>query len=518
MNPRHPDNGGAALPGGVRGLHALRPIQQNCRRSRITKRGYGHGRGVWSRRASCSRKTSGSWWRTAWRATGSPAEAASRRADWRVAATPRASVVVPVLNDAAALHLLLADLRRDESLTVVVVDGGSSDDSVAVAKAGADLVCESPPSRGGQLRLGADRAADDWLWFLHADTRISPAALAAFGDVRAGDGWGWFDVRLSGAAWPLRVVEAAMNRRAAATAVATGDHGIFVHRRLLDAVGGVPPLPLMEDVALCKGCGASPSRAVRTRASRPRRGAGNAMAWCAPSARCGHCVFATSSASRRRPWRRATTATGLPAEQAEREAAGHLRPRAGLRACQDALGQGHRQAGSARGASGTACVDDGQPRCAERRVRSGALARWPLSGDARVAAADAGAPATRRRSWRAHVGGVCRRRERGRRLRRAAARCQLRCFRPQCAGGRGPGARARRGRRLLPDRDERAAPELFADIPWSTDAVLAETIKAASRLSVVLLETLWDVDVAADLQRWRAMQETRGAEAGAVGR
>lgn len=179
-----------------------------------------------------------------------------------MASTPRASVVVPVLNDAAALRFLLADLRRDESLTVVVVDGGSSDDSVAVAKAGADLVCESPPSRGGQLQLGADRAAHDWLWFLHADTRISPVALAAFRDVRVGHGWGWFDVRLSGTAWPLRVVEAAMNRRAAATAVATGDQGIFVHRQLLDAVGGVPGLPLMEDVALCKGL---------RRIARPRR-------------------------------------------------------------------------------------------------------------------------------------------------------------------------------------------------------------------------------------------------------
>ena len=52
-------------------------------------------------------------------------------------------------------------------------------------------------------------------------------------------------------------------------------------------------------------------------------------------------------------------------------------------------------------------------------------------------------------------------------------------------------------------------PEVFADIPWSTDAVLAETLKAASHLSVALLETLWDVDVAADLRRWRAM-EARG--------
>lgn len=55
-------------------------------------------------------------------------------------------------------------------------------------------------------------------------------------------------------------------------------------------------------------------------------------------------------------------------------------------------------------------------------------------------------------------------------------------------------------------------PEVFADIPWSTDAVLAETVKAASHLSVALLEMLWDVDVAADLRRWRAMgQARRGA-------
>ena len=53
-------------------------------------------------------------------------------------------------------------------------------------------------------------------------------------------------------------------------------------------------------------------------------------------------------------------------------------------------------------------------------------------------------------------------------------------------------------------------PEVFTDIPWSTDAVLAETMKAASHLAVALLETLWDVDVAADLRRWRAMEQVRG--------
>lgn len=163
-----------------------------------------------------------------------------------------ASVVVPVFNDAEALRSLLADLSADATLEIVVADGGSSDRSVAVAECSADVVVAAPRSRGDQLRAGAARAANDWLWFLHADSRVSVAALAAFQVARGARGWGWFDVRLSGAAWPLRVVEASMNRRAAATGIATGDQGIFVHRHLLEAVGGVPRQPLMEDVELCK--------------------------------------------------------------------------------------------------------------------------------------------------------------------------------------------------------------------------------------------------------------------------
>lgn len=164
----------------------------------------------------------------------------------------RVSIVVPVFNDAASLRRLLADLRVDATAELIVVDGGSDDDSVAVAKDGADVVLTSVRSRGGQLRAGAARASNDWLWFLHADSGVSAAALDAFADMRVGEGWGWFDVCLSGAGWSLRMVEASMNRRAAVTGIATGDQGIFVHRRLLDAVGGVQAQPLMEDVELCK--------------------------------------------------------------------------------------------------------------------------------------------------------------------------------------------------------------------------------------------------------------------------
>jgi len=163
-----------------------------------------------------------------------------------------ASVVVPVWNDVDALRMLIADLRREPRLEIVVADGGSDDGSAQLAAAEAAATCPGARGRGRPLQPGAMRAGGDWLWFLHADTRVSAAALSAFTDVIGEPSWGWFDVRLDSPAWPLRVVETAMNVRSALGSITTGDQGIFVHRRLLDAVGGVPEQPLMEDVELCK--------------------------------------------------------------------------------------------------------------------------------------------------------------------------------------------------------------------------------------------------------------------------
>ena len=168
---------------------------------------------------------------------------------------------MPVLDDAEALGQLLADLRGALDLEVVVVDGGSKDDSVDAAGS-ADVVVTSAPGRGEQIRAGVEHASGDWLWFLHADSRVNRAVIAALDGSMADPGWGFCRVRLDGPGWPLRVIETAMNWRSAITGIATGDQGIFAHRRLLEAIGGVPALPLMEDIECC--------RRLR-RLARPRR-------------------------------------------------------------------------------------------------------------------------------------------------------------------------------------------------------------------------------------------------------
>lgn len=161
------------------------------------------------------------------------------------------SAVVPVLNDAEALGRLLDDLRGAPDLEVVVVDGGSEDASMDVAGS-ADVVVTSAPGRGQQIRVGVAHAKGEWLWFLHADSRVSQAVIAALGEGTASPGWGFCRVRLDASGWGLRVIETAMNWRSGITGIATGDQGIFAHRRLLEAIGGVPALPLMEDIECCR--------------------------------------------------------------------------------------------------------------------------------------------------------------------------------------------------------------------------------------------------------------------------
>ena len=106
--------------------------------------------------------------------------------------------------------------------------------------------------RGLQLDEGARAASGRWLWFLHADTGITREALQEIAGL-AGHSpcWGRFDVRLANTP-VLNLTATAMNWRSAVTGICTGDQGIFVHRSLLEAIGGVPRQPLMEDIELSR--------------------------------------------------------------------------------------------------------------------------------------------------------------------------------------------------------------------------------------------------------------------------
>jgi rSAM/selenodomain-associated transferase 2 len=150
-------------------------------------------------------------------------------------------------------NLLTLQTLRTVGHEVIVVDGGSDDDTYKIAIPLADKVLQSQRGRAKQMNLGAKFAQHDILLFLHADTFLPINADKLIIQGLTGDyQWGRFDVRLSGTAKLLRVVEKFMNWRSCLTGIATGDQAIFIYQNLYKQVHGFPAIPLMEDIAFSK--------------------------------------------------------------------------------------------------------------------------------------------------------------------------------------------------------------------------------------------------------------------------
>jgi rSAM/selenodomain-associated transferase 2 len=170
-------------------------------------------------------------------------------------------VVIPCLNEAARLPLLLADLQRwPGPLEVMVVDGGSSDDSKAVAQlAGAHWLQAPDRGRGQQLAFGAARATGPWLLFLHADSRLTvewPAAVeAAMQSTEPKRAAWYFDLTVRPSRLDLKLMEAAVAARSRWQQSPYGDQGLLLHASLYRHSGGYAPLPLMEDLELVERLG-----------------------------------------------------------------------------------------------------------------------------------------------------------------------------------------------------------------------------------------------------------------------
>lgn len=162
------------------------------------------------------------------------------------------AIVVPMLDEAATLPALLVHLAgwRARGCEVVLVDGGSRDDSVEMARAAGFRVLIAERGRARQMNAGAQACGRALLLFLHADTRLPEAADAVVCAALAVQAWGRFDVHIDGRPRMLRVVAALMNLRSRLSGIATGDQAIFVRRDVFEAVGGFPDQPLMEDIEL----------------------------------------------------------------------------------------------------------------------------------------------------------------------------------------------------------------------------------------------------------------------------
>lgn len=166
------------------------------------------------------------------------------------------TIVIPALNAAATLPRTLASLGGEQ---VIVVDGGSADATPALAAAGGACVLTAPRGRGGQIAAGVARARAEFVLLLHADTVLAPGWRAAAERFMAAapnrQRAGYFRLALEATHPAARRLERAVAWRSRALGLPYGDQGLLIGRDFLAAIGGVRPLPLMEDVDLVRRIG-----------------------------------------------------------------------------------------------------------------------------------------------------------------------------------------------------------------------------------------------------------------------
>ena len=167
------------------------------------------------------------------------------------------SVVIPTLEEASRLPLLLADLQRWQGeLEVIVSDGGSRDQTREIAQLAGATVLDSPPAgRGPQLRWGVEHSCHSWVLVLHADSRLPGSwhhrveQILNTPEARF-SAWS-FEFKVDTEARPmLWLLERMVNLRSRWLQRPYGDQGLLIHRQLYQRIGGYRPLALMEDLDL----------------------------------------------------------------------------------------------------------------------------------------------------------------------------------------------------------------------------------------------------------------------------
>ncbi|TVQ57787.1 MAG: glycosyltransferase [Spirulina sp. DLM2.Bin59] len=159
------------------------------------------------------------------------------------------SIIIPVRNEATTLPHTLPPLMAEGDLEVIVIDGGSEDETVAIAQTQGAKVHRLPPGRAQQMNYGASLARGEILLFLHGDTQLPPdfAPMVRSLLEKSGVVAGAFQLKIAGEGNALRWVEWWVKVRSHWLQLPYGDQALFIKKARFEQLGGFPPLPIMED-------------------------------------------------------------------------------------------------------------------------------------------------------------------------------------------------------------------------------------------------------------------------------
>ena len=159
---------------------------------------------------------------------------------------------MPVLNEAKNLHNTLSHLSLSENEELIVVDGGSKDNTMEIAREFTAHVYQAKTGRASVMNFGAAKAEGDILLFLHADCLLPENAFALVRDTMSDTGIaaGAFQLSIDHPGWYLRLTEFLANNRAKLTSLIYGDQAMFLTKNLFDTIVGFADIPLMEDIEI----------------------------------------------------------------------------------------------------------------------------------------------------------------------------------------------------------------------------------------------------------------------------
>ena len=169
---------------------------------------------------------------------------------------PTLSIVIPTLNEALHLPLLLSDLNVwPNDFELIIVDGGSIDLTISIAQIqGVDVIKSPKKNRGYQLKTGASNARGDWLLFLHADSRLRIGWVRSLSQIiqnKKSKNFAWyFDFKIKKDNLEYRFLEIAVALRSLVLQHPYGDQGLLIHKDLYYKTGGYSSLKIMEDIDL----------------------------------------------------------------------------------------------------------------------------------------------------------------------------------------------------------------------------------------------------------------------------
>jgi rSAM/selenodomain-associated transferase 2 len=172
-------------------------------------------------------------------------------------AKPRFSIIIPVLDEQDYVRRCLDGLASqgfEQSRETIVVDGDPDGSTVSLIRDSGATCLTGEPGRGRQMNAGAAVANGDILIFLHADTRLPPAALEKIDRVMATGRYagGAFNLGIDSDRWILRYIAMRASMRSRQNRIPYGDQAIFVDRAYFVQLGGFTDMPIMEDVDLMR--------------------------------------------------------------------------------------------------------------------------------------------------------------------------------------------------------------------------------------------------------------------------